>query len=172
MTAHAERRKPPVRVSAADEELLDAWLAALPDVVAHLEAASHPTIADVGCGDGVRALAVARAFPNAWIDGFDTDPAHVASARRRAAEASLDGRVRFSVGDAGQLAAAGPYDLAILGGRRPATPDQLVAVRAALRQRASVLVAGRAEHVATAATYGFVEVERVPGARALYRLRP
>lgn len=170
MTAHAERREPAVRVP-TDEDALEAWLAALPDVVAHLEAASHPRIADVGSGGGVRALAIARAFPSAWIDGFDTDPARVAAARRRAAKASLDGHVRFSVGDAGKLATAGPYDLVIMGGRHRVTPEHLVAVRAALRRCASVLVVGRADIGVTAAIGGFADVERVPGARALYRLR-
>jgi hypothetical protein len=42
--------------------------------------------------------------------------------RRRAAAASLDGRVRFAAGDAGRLAAAGSYDLVILDEPRPATP--------------------------------------------------
>ncbi len=170
MTAHAERREPPGRIP-ADEDALEAWLAALPDVVAHLEAASHPRIADVGSDHGGRALAVARAFPRAWVDGFDPDPATVAGARRRAVEASLDGQVRFLVGDAGRLVAAGPYDLVILDERRPATPEHLVAVRSALRHGASVLVAGTEGTVAAAAAAGFAQVERVPSARSLHRLR-
>jgi predicted O-methyltransferase YrrM len=171
MTAHAERRAEPAGALAGGEAL-DSWLAALPDVIAHLEAAPHPRIADVGCGRGGRALAVARAFPHAWVDGFDPDRATIAAARRAAAEAGLDGHVRFVVGDAGRLAAEGVYDLVIVGEQRPATPGELRAVRAVLRRDACVLVARSEATAALAAASGFARAERVPVAGALYRLRP
>jgi hypothetical protein len=56
-------------------ELPSDWLGAMPDVVARLEAAARPRIADIGCGQGFSTLALARAFPTAWVDGLDTDPA-------------------------------------------------------------------------------------------------
>jgi methylase of polypeptide subunit release factors len=92
-------------------ELPGDWLAAMPDVVARLEAAARPRIADVGCGQGWSTIALARAFPNAWVDGLDADPASVADGRRHAAQAGLDGRVRFIEADAAELAEHGPYQL-------------------------------------------------------------
>ena len=50
-------------------ELPTDWLAAMPDVVARLEGAPHPRVADIGCGQGWSTLAIAGAFLNAWVDG-------------------------------------------------------------------------------------------------------
>jgi predicted RNA methylase len=71
------------------------WLVAMPDVVAPLDAAVRPRIADVGCGQGFSTLAIAKAFLGAHVDGFDLGLASIADARRHGAEAGLDGRVRF-----------------------------------------------------------------------------
>ena len=54
-------------------ELPSDWLAAMPDVVARLESAQHPRVADLGCGQGFSTLAIAGAFLNAWVDGLDVD---------------------------------------------------------------------------------------------------
>jgi methylase of polypeptide subunit release factors len=98
-----------VSVDAASE-----WLAGAPDVVARLEAARHPRIADVGCGRGVSTLALAHAFLDAHVDGLDDDPASISDARRRARGEGLDGRVRFLQAGAGEL--TGPYDLILIRG--------------------------------------------------------
>ena len=95
-------------------ELPGAWLGAMPDVVARLERADRPRVADVGCGQGWSTLAVARAFPHALVDGLDADPASIADARRHAAEAGVDGTVRFVEGDAAAVADHGPYDLVLV----------------------------------------------------------
>jgi 2-polyprenyl-3-methyl-5-hydroxy-6-metoxy-1,4-benzoquinol methylase len=95
-------------------ELPTSWLAAMPDVVTRLSRAERPRIADVGCGQGWSTVAVARAFPNAVVDGLDLDPASVEDARRHAAEAGVEGRTRFVEGDAAALAADGPYDLVLV----------------------------------------------------------
>ena len=70
-------------------------------------------VADVGCGQGWSTIAIAQAFPNALVDGVDADPGSIADARRHAAEAGLNGRVRFVEGDAAALS-GGPYDLVLI----------------------------------------------------------
>ncbi len=143
-------------------ELPETWLAAMPDVVALLEGAPRPRVADVGCGQGWSAIAVARAFPNAWVDGLDADPASVADARRHAADAGLDGRVRFLRADAAAVAGEGPYHLVLIlealhDLRHPV--DALAAARAALAPGGTVLVVD--ERVADTFRAPGDEVERM-----------
>jgi SAM-dependent methyltransferase len=59
-------------------------------------------VLDIASGIGTTALLVA-AERDVSVVGIDLGDAQVAKARRRAANASLDGRVRFQVGDAEQL---------------------------------------------------------------------
>jgi 2-polyprenyl-3-methyl-5-hydroxy-6-metoxy-1,4-benzoquinol methylase len=94
-------------------ELPTEWLATMPDVVTRLQAGGA-RVADVGCGQGWSTIALAHAFPAASIDGLDADDASIAEARRHAAEAGGDGRVRFLAGDASELAQHGPYDLILI----------------------------------------------------------
>ena len=68
------------------------WLPAMSDVVARLAAGIR--VADVGCGSGEAALAMARAYPASEITGFDVDSHSVERARKAAGEAGL-GNVRF-----------------------------------------------------------------------------
>jgi ubiquinone/menaquinone biosynthesis C-methylase UbiE len=138
------------------------WLAAMPDVVARLEGPRHPRVADVGCGQGFSTVAIAKAFLGAQVDGFDVDPASVADAERHAAEAGLDGRVRFVCADAAELATHGAYDLILIlealhDMARPL--DALRAARAALAVGGAVLVVD--ERVADEFTAPGDEVERM-----------
>ena len=141
-------------------ELAGDWLAAMPDVVARLEGARRPRVADVGCGQGFSTIAIASAFLTARVDGLDLDAASVADARRHAADAGLDGRVRFVVADATEVAAHGPYDLVLIlealhDMARPG--DALRAARAALAPGGSVLVVDERVADAFAAPGGDVE---------------
>jgi 2-polyprenyl-3-methyl-5-hydroxy-6-metoxy-1,4-benzoquinol methylase len=141
-------------------ELPTDWLVAMPDIVARLEAAARPRVADVGCGQGWSTLAVARAFPNAWVDGIDADPASIADARRHATDAGLNGRVRFTCADAADL--EGPHDLILILETLhdlPRPVDALRAARAALAPGGAVLVVD--ERVADAFTAPGDEVERM-----------
>lgn len=63
------------------------WLPVMPDVVARLEAGAR--VADVGCGSGAAALAMASAYPNATVIGYDIDPRAVTRARDRTVESGL-----------------------------------------------------------------------------------
>jgi ubiquinone/menaquinone biosynthesis C-methylase UbiE len=67
-------------------------------------------VADVACGDGERAVVLATLYGQIRVDGFDRDDGNIAVARRRAAAAEVDDRVRFELGHPRDLA---PYDLVI-----------------------------------------------------------
>jgi trans-aconitate methyltransferase len=143
-------------------ELPSDWLAAMPDVVARLESAQHARVADLGCGQGFSTVAIAGAFLNAWVDGVDVDGASIADARRHAAAAGHDGRVRFLEGDASELAAYGPYDLILVLEALHDMADPVAALRAAraaLAPGGTLLVVD--ERVADTFTAPGDEVERM-----------
>lgn len=91
--------------------LVQTWLPALPDVQAKLTAGKAVRIAEVGCGEGLAAITIARAYPNAEIDGFDLDDASIAVAREQAAAAGVGERARFGARDAADPTIVGNYDL-------------------------------------------------------------
>ena len=90
------------------------YLPSVPDVDARLQAAPPARVADVACGVGWAGIAIARAYPNVRVDGFDLDPSSIALANDYAAEAGLADRVSFQVRDAGDPANEGQYDLAVV----------------------------------------------------------
>lgn len=87
------------------------WLPSVPDIDARLNANPPALVADVGCGAGWSSIAMARAYPNARIDGYDLDGASIELARRNADRAGVSDRVRFQIRDAGDPTLAGRYDL-------------------------------------------------------------
>jgi SAM-dependent methyltransferase len=89
-------------------------LPALPDIHTRLSADAPARVADVACGVGWAAIAIATAYPNVRVDGFDLDPSSIELARANAREAGVADRVTFAVRDAADPAAAGQYDLAIV----------------------------------------------------------
>ena len=91
--------------------LTQQWLPALPDVQAKLTSGERVSIAEIGCGEGLAAITIARAYPGVEIDCYDLDEASVAVARKAAADAGLTGRVRFHVRDAAEAGVDGDYDL-------------------------------------------------------------
>ncbi|MGI8880162.1 MAG: class I SAM-dependent methyltransferase [Jatrophihabitans sp.] len=70
-------------------------------------------IADLGCGGGWSSIALARAYPDATVDGFDIDAASVELAVGNAERAGLSDRARFTLVDAAELPGA-DYDVAFL----------------------------------------------------------
>ena len=88
------------------------WFAAIPDVAARL-AGESARILDIGCGEGWSSVTMARAFPNARIEGVDLDPASIAAATATAEREGVADRVSFEVRDAASLAGAG-FDVATM----------------------------------------------------------
>jgi 2-polyprenyl-3-methyl-5-hydroxy-6-metoxy-1,4-benzoquinol methylase len=86
------------------------WLPALPDVDRRLHRPGARVL-DLGCGVGHSSIALAQAYPSVTVRGVDLDEASIAEARRNAASAGVADRVTFAVGDAADLADAGPVDL-------------------------------------------------------------
>ncbi|HLU55110.1 MAG TPA: methyltransferase domain-containing protein [Pseudonocardia sp.] len=98
-------------------------------------------IADVGCGHGWSTIAMARAYPQAEVIGYDLDEASVAEARAHAEAAGVG--VRFVQADAQAVAADGPFDLVVVlealhDMARPV--EGLAAWRKALADGGSVIV--------------------------------
>ncbi len=88
------------------------WLPQIGDVHARLSAGAAQ-VADIGCGAGWSATALARAYPGVTVDGFDLDPESVAIAQKNVREAGLDDRVRIHLRDGADETLAGRYDLVI-----------------------------------------------------------
>lgn len=86
-------------------ELASQWIPAL-----GLEARLQEGVefADVGCGHGVPALILAKAFPKSRFVGFDNHESSVKTARKKAKQAGLK-NVRFAVADATSF--PGKYDV-------------------------------------------------------------
>ena len=93
------------------DDLVSRWIPAAPDLHRAL-IGTRLRVADVGCGSGWSTIAVARAFPQADVAGFDLDEASVADARRNAVDQGVP--VRFEVRDAAALAEDGPFDLILV----------------------------------------------------------
>jgi SAM-dependent methyltransferase len=88
--------------------LIDGWLPALDGTVAKLRAGAR--VADVGCGHGASTILMAKAFPNSEFTGSDYHLESIEAARRRAAAAGIDDRIRFEVASASEFSGSG-YDL-------------------------------------------------------------
>ena len=122
-------------------DLVDRWIPATVDI--HMRLMSSPLrVADVGCGGGWSTIAMARAFPQADVIGFDADDASIADARANAAAQQV--AVRFEARDAVAIADHGPFDLIVVlealhDMARPV--DVLRALRQTLAPEGCILVA-------------------------------
>jgi hypothetical protein len=81
----------------------------LPSIPAVHERLSKPgvRVAEIGFGGGWAAIAMAQAYPNVTVTGFDPDESSVELATRNTAEAGLASRVTFRGVDGGEAAAGG-----------------------------------------------------------------
>lgn len=89
-------------------QLAREYLPQLPEVHARLQQPGA-RVADVGTGMGWSAIAIAEAYPNAVVDGYDLDGPAIEQARINAETRGVADRVRFHVMDAAE--ADGTYDL-------------------------------------------------------------
>jgi len=92
-----------------EKRLVQSWLPTMPDVVRRLQAGGRAI--DVGCGTGIVPITLARAFPDAHVEGLDLDARSIAIAREYAQAAGLAERVRFVHAAADALASDPGYDL-------------------------------------------------------------
>ncbi|RVX47392.1 methyltransferase family protein [Nonomuraea polychroma] len=136
-----------VRESQADmnrpwfEHALPGALAGVPDLDAVLRRPGA-RIADVGCGGGWSSIALARAYPEALVEGVDIDAPSIELAGRNAAASGLGERISFRRGDAALLD-EGRYD-AIFAFEcvhdMPRPVDTLAAVRRAIAPGGAVVI--------------------------------
>ena len=89
------------------------YLPSIPDVHERLSA-PDARVADVACGVGWAAIAIARAYPGVRVDGIDPDEPSIDLATANAERAGVDDRVTFHARDAGDPSLSGTYDVAIV----------------------------------------------------------
>ncbi len=151
------------------------WFPAVPELDQRLRAGA--LVADIGCGEGWSSIAMALAYPDAVVDGYDLDEPSVHAARAHADEAGVAGRARFFAGDAAAVDRDGDYDVVTafecihdLAGpvdvlatmRRLAKPDGLVIV---MDERVAERFPGRGDDIERL-MYGFSLFVCLPDGRS------
>ncbi len=100
-------------------------------------------VADVGMGAGWSSIALAKAYPDLSVDGFDVDEPSIALARVNADAEGVADRVRFHNADGDGLANEGPFDAAFAFEcihDMPRPVDVLAAMREAVRADGPVVI--------------------------------
>lgn len=87
------------------------WLPAIPELDRRLRASPSARVADVGCGAGWSSIAMAAAYPQARVDGFDIDAPSIEMAKANATEHGVADRVQFRIADIASPEFQGSYDL-------------------------------------------------------------
>lgn len=148
-------------------ELGSAWLPSVPSVDAALRRPGARVL-DVGCGQGVTSIEIARAYPAARVVGVDLDEASVEVARAAADAAGVADRVTFVRGNAADAArvagpdAAQPFDVVTIFEALHDMADPVGALRAlrgVLAPQGRMVVAD--ERVAESFTAPGDELERL-----------
>ncbi len=147
-------------------------LPAIPAVHERLSAGSA-RVADVACGVGWAAIAIAIAYPGVRVDGFDLDPSSIELARANAVAAGVADRVTFALRDAADPAAVGQYDVAVVieaihDLSRPV--EVLAAIRGMLKADGVALIAD--ERTADVFTAPGDELERIYYGFSLFTCLP
>lgn len=104
---HMMRGQGAINRPAFTHDLVSSWIGAVDGLTERLN--SGATIADLGCGVGWAAIAMADQLPGATVIGWDLDPQSIAAARKNAAEAGVE--VRFELANAAAMDREGPFDL-------------------------------------------------------------
>jgi SAM-dependent methyltransferase len=121
--------------TAYTHEMATTWFPAVAGLVPLLQGGAR--VADVGCGHGQSALQVAAHWPACSVAGFDLHEPSVVTARAKAVEAGVDGRVSFHVAGAVEIG-PGPFDVVLFSDALHDLGDP----PAALRRAREVLVDG------------------------------
>jgi 2-polyprenyl-3-methyl-5-hydroxy-6-metoxy-1,4-benzoquinol methylase len=87
------------------------WLPAVPEIHERLSSPEPARVADVACGQGRSSIEIARAYPNAQVDGIDSDRASIEAARRNLEGSGVQDRVTFHESNAADADLAGRHDL-------------------------------------------------------------
>jgi 2-polyprenyl-3-methyl-5-hydroxy-6-metoxy-1,4-benzoquinol methylase len=119
------------------------WLPNIPPMHERLTAQPSARAVDVGCGTGWSSIAMAKAYPQITVDGFDPYDVSIELARKNAEVEGVAERVRFHRADAADVTTAGPFDVAtafecVHDMARPV--EVLGAVRRALADDGSMLI--------------------------------
>jgi 2-polyprenyl-3-methyl-5-hydroxy-6-metoxy-1,4-benzoquinol methylase len=107
--AQGDFNRPWLRASFGSE-----MLPQIPEIHDRLTADPPARVADVACGVGWAGIAIAKAYPNVIVDGYDLDPSSIELARANAREAGVADRVTHHLRDAADPAAVGQYDLVVV----------------------------------------------------------
>jgi 2-polyprenyl-3-methyl-5-hydroxy-6-metoxy-1,4-benzoquinol methylase len=105
--AQGDFNRPWLRTSLGHE-----YLPSIGDV--HTRLQNGAAVADFACGVGWAGIAIAEAYPNVTVRGFDLDPHSIEIARKTSAELGLSDRVAFEVQDIAMSELAGAFDLVIV----------------------------------------------------------
>lgn len=89
------------------------WFPSVPDLHQRL-LVPDARVADIGCGEGWSAIAIAQAYPNLTVDAFDVDEASIDAARGNAAASGVADRIRFHHVDGSNIAGDSEYDVVAL----------------------------------------------------------
>jgi SAM-dependent methyltransferase len=91
--------------------LTAAWIPALDGVEAKLRAGA--SVADIGCGEGASTILMAQEYAHSTFAGYDYHLPSVEAARKAAADAAVNDRVRFEIAGASAFPGGG-FDLVCL----------------------------------------------------------
>lgn len=91
-----------------DQRFTSYWLAAMPEMLAQLDAGAR--VLDVGCGAGRVPINIAAAFPNTEVVGLDPDQSSIGAAKAEAVATGL-GNISFVCDTTRTYAPTGKFDL-------------------------------------------------------------
>jgi ubiquinone/menaquinone biosynthesis C-methylase UbiE len=120
--------------------LPDEWLPNIAPFHTALEAGPTRVI-DIGCGHGWSSIALAKAYPQATVDGYDPDVYSIEQARAHAEDAGLSDRVRFHAVDGATIDAKADLAMAFECIHDMPNPVEVLgAARRALAEDGAMLV--------------------------------
>lgn len=90
-------------------ELGNSWFPSVPEL--HHRLLSGARVADIGCGEGWSAIAIAQTYSEVTVDGYDVDEPSMQAARLHASDAGVSDRVTFHTVDPSSTDVETGYDV-------------------------------------------------------------